>query len=323
MQTRVRCCAIGSRRFALPISTSARATAISPSPMLDTPEMPGMLQKSPDFSTAVLTVRIHLPPAGSQTNSTGSLETPSSSAVAWCRYPAATAAGDPAHASLRGHSYSIPDNLVALLTRSGAWNCSAGNCGCTGRDQQPQCRKQTAAEFVVTSRNDPALPAESISFEAFDIGRVPDESVVGAKSDAALPDESLRPPSHRPPRRLAPLLPELRYQRLGLFPACIRRRCSMIHAWAAASVANVLDGRREALRNRDLYGERPVAKRDHAIGRLGVGVGRLCHWLDLSDGNPQRRSSDHPVMIAKKKAIVTSHRTSRQAPHGWSRSPVT
>jgi len=44
------------------------------------------------------------------------------------------------------------------------------------------------------------------------------------------------PASHRPPRWLVPLL--LRYQRLGLFSDCIRRRCSAIHASASASVAN-------------------------------------------------------------------------------------
>ena len=37
---------------------------------------------------------------------------------------------------------------------------------------------------------------------------------------------------------------------------------------------------RIALRDTDLHGERPVANWDHTIGRLGVGVGPLCHWLD-------------------------------------------
>src|SRR5215468_6494097 len=48
------------------------------------------------------------------------------------------------------------------------------------------------------------------------------------------------PPSHRPPRRLAPLAPELRNQRLGSFSDCTRRWCSPIHASASASVANGL-----------------------------------------------------------------------------------
>ena len=40
---------------------------------------------------------------------------------------------DPTHALLADQSHSIPDNLMALLRRSGAWNCSTGNCGCTER----------------------------------------------------------------------------------------------------------------------------------------------------------------------------------------------
>src|SRR5690242_3168937 len=40
-----------------------------------------------------------------------------------------------------GQSHSIPDNVMALSRRRRAWNCWAGNCGCTERDQQPQCRK--------------------------------------------------------------------------------------------------------------------------------------------------------------------------------------
>jgi len=35
---------------------------------------------------------------------------------------------------------------------------------------------------------------------------------------------------------------------------------------------------RKALRDAYFDGERPVVNRDHAIGRLGVGVGPLCHW---------------------------------------------
>src|SRR5262249_44202990 len=48
------------------------------------------------------------------------------------------------------------------------------------------------------------------------------------------------PPSHRPQRRLAPLAPELRNQRLRSFSDCTRRRCSPIHASASASVTNGL-----------------------------------------------------------------------------------
>ena len=48
------------------------------------------------------------------------------------------------------------------------------------------------------------------------------------------------PTSHRRPRRLAPLLSELRNQRLGSFSDCTRRRCSAIHASASALVANAL-----------------------------------------------------------------------------------
>src|SRR5262245_13308357 len=44
----------------------------------------------------------------------------------------AGAAGDPTHALFADQSHSIPDNLVALLGHSRAWNCSAENrveCG--------------------------------------------------------------------------------------------------------------------------------------------------------------------------------------------------
>src|SRR5262249_15840900 len=38
--------------------------------------------------------------------------------------PAATAAGEPTHALFADQSHSIPDNLMALLSRSRAWHCS-------------------------------------------------------------------------------------------------------------------------------------------------------------------------------------------------------
>jgi hypothetical protein len=38
------------------------------------------------------------------------------------------AAGDPTDALLADQSHSIPDNLVALLGDSRAWNCSVRNC---------------------------------------------------------------------------------------------------------------------------------------------------------------------------------------------------
>src|ERR1700730_3257320 len=42
---------------------------------------------------------------------------------------------DPTDALFADQSQSILDNLVPLLRRSRAWNCSAGNCGCNERDQ--------------------------------------------------------------------------------------------------------------------------------------------------------------------------------------------
>src|SRR5215469_3040773 len=42
------------------------------------------------------------------------------------RRPAA--AGDPTHALFAPQSHSIPDNLVALLGHSRAWNCSDPEC---------------------------------------------------------------------------------------------------------------------------------------------------------------------------------------------------
>src|SRR6516164_3533829 len=39
--------------------------------------------------------------------------------------PAAAAAGDPTHALFADKIHSIPDNLMALLGHSRAWNCSA------------------------------------------------------------------------------------------------------------------------------------------------------------------------------------------------------
>src|SRR6516162_7875698 len=41
--------------------------------------------------------------------------------------PAGGAAGDPTHALFANQSHSIPDNLVALLGHSRAWNYSAEN----------------------------------------------------------------------------------------------------------------------------------------------------------------------------------------------------
>ena len=52
------------------------------------------------------------------------------------------AAADATDALFADQSQSILDNLVALLRRSRAWNCSAGNCGCTQRDQQAQFRRE-------------------------------------------------------------------------------------------------------------------------------------------------------------------------------------
>src|SRR5580704_18387636 len=49
---------------------------------------------------------------------------------------------DPTDALFADQSQSILDNLVALLRHSRAWNCSAGNCGCTERDQQAQFRRE-------------------------------------------------------------------------------------------------------------------------------------------------------------------------------------
>src|SRR5262249_18930404 len=45
----------------------------------------------------------------------------------------------------------------------------------------------------------------------------------------------------------------------------------------------------------DLHGERPVLNRDHPIGRLGVGMRPLCHWLDLS---PECRQKLTVVQVA-------------------------
>jgi hypothetical protein len=39
--------------------------------------------------------------------------------------PGGGAAGDPTHALFADQSQSIPDNVVALLGRIRAWNCSA------------------------------------------------------------------------------------------------------------------------------------------------------------------------------------------------------
>src|SRR5882757_7583514 len=49
---------------------------------------------------------------------------------------------DPTDALFADQSQSILDNLVAFWRRSRAWNCSAGNCGCTQRDQQAQFRRE-------------------------------------------------------------------------------------------------------------------------------------------------------------------------------------
>jgi hypothetical protein len=49
---------------------------------------------------------------------------------------------DPTDALFADQSQSILDNLVALLRRSRARNCSAGNCGCNERDQQAQFRRE-------------------------------------------------------------------------------------------------------------------------------------------------------------------------------------
>jgi len=45
----------------------------------------------------------------------------------------------------------------------------------------------------------------------------------------------------------------------------------------------------------DLHCERPVLNRDHPIGRLGVGMRPLCHWLDLS---PECRQKLTVVQVA-------------------------
>src|SRR5215831_12814790 len=50
------------------------------------------------------------------------------------------------------------------------------------------------------------------------------------------------------------------------------------------------DSGRIALRDDDLHAERPVGERDHTIGRLGVGVSSLCHWLDPLVTGKNRRS---------------------------------
>src|SRR5215468_7695266 len=49
----------------------------------------------------------------------------------------------PTDALFADQSQSILDNLLALLRRSRAWNCSAGNCGCNERDQAGTVPKGT------------------------------------------------------------------------------------------------------------------------------------------------------------------------------------
>jgi hypothetical protein len=69
---------------------------------------------------------------------------------------------------------------------------------------------------------------------------------------------------------------------------------------------------RMGLRNTDLHGERPVLDRDHSIGRLGMGMGPLCHCSAFLTAIAALRSPASGYKL-QTKALAASHSISRRA----------